>query len=53
MNRWRENWDAISPIYKFSKDVRTAFYTTYTEKITMPIFQEVPVNKGILGKISA
>ena len=28
MNRWQENWDAISPIFKFSKDVRTAFYTT-------------------------
>ena len=30
MNRWRDNWDAISPIFKFSKDVRTAFYTTNT-----------------------
>ena len=28
MNRWKENWDAISQIFKFSKDVRTAFYTT-------------------------
>ncbi len=28
MNRWRDNWDAISPIFKFSKEVRTAFYTT-------------------------
>ena len=28
MNRWHENWDPISPIFKFSKDVRTAFYTT-------------------------
>ena len=28
MNRWHENWDAMSPIFKFSKDVRTAFYTT-------------------------
>ena len=28
MNRWKEDWDAISPIFKFSKDVRTAFYTT-------------------------
>ncbi|WP_173363206.1 IS256 family transposase [Clostridium sp. SY8519] len=27
-NRWHENWDAILPIFKFSKDVRTAFYTT-------------------------
>lgn len=28
MNRWNDNWDAISPIFKFSKEVRTAFYTT-------------------------
>lgn len=28
MKRWNDNWDAISPIFKFSKDVRTAFYTT-------------------------
>ena len=28
MNRWHENWDVISPIFKFSKEVRTAFYTT-------------------------
>jgi len=28
MNLWIENWDVITPIFKFSKDVRTAFYTT-------------------------
>ncbi len=28
MNRWKDNWDAISPIFKFSSDVRVAFYTT-------------------------
>lgn len=28
LNRWIENWDAISPIFKFSKETRTAFYTT-------------------------
>lgn len=28
MNRWHDNWDAISTIFKFSKEVRTAFYTT-------------------------
>ena len=28
MKRWRENWDVIAPIFKFSKEVRTAFYTT-------------------------
>ena len=28
MKRWHENWNAISPIFKFSKDARTTFYTT-------------------------
>ena len=28
MKRWFENWDVIAPIFKFSTDVRTAFYTT-------------------------
>lgn len=28
VERWKDNQNAISPIFKFSKDVRTAFYTT-------------------------
>ena len=28
MKRWYDQWDVISPIFKFSKEVRTAFYTT-------------------------
>lgn len=28
MNRWNENWDVITPIFKFSAEVRKAFYTT-------------------------
>lgn len=28
MNRWKDNWDVISPIFKFSSDVRVAFNTT-------------------------
>lgn len=28
MKRWHDNRDVISPIFKFSKTVRTAFYTT-------------------------
>lgn len=28
MNRWHENWDVITPIFKFSAEVRKAFYTT-------------------------
>lgn len=28
MGRWYDNWEAITTIFKFSKDTRTAFYTT-------------------------
>ena len=28
MRRWEDNWDAISPIFKFSQTVRKSFYTT-------------------------
>ena len=28
MKRWDENWDVISPMFKFSKDVRKVIYTT-------------------------
>ena len=28
MRRWYDHWDVITPIFKFSMGVRTAFYTT-------------------------
>lgn len=28
MKRWRENWDVITPIFKFSMEVRKVIYTT-------------------------
>lgn len=28
MNRWKDNWYVINSIFKFSSDVRVAFYTT-------------------------
>lgn len=28
LKRWYDNWDAITPIFKFSADVRTVIYTT-------------------------
>jgi len=46
MKSWRTNWDAITPIFKFSADVRTIIYTTYTDKKTMPIFQRKPNKLG-------
>ena len=28
MKSWKQNWDAISPIFKFSTEVRKVIYTT-------------------------
>lgn len=28
MKRWKDNWDAVSPIFKFSEAVRKVIYTT-------------------------
>ena len=28
MKSWEKNWDAITPIFKFSSDVRSIIYTT-------------------------
>ena len=28
MNRWAENWDVISPMFKFSETARKVLYTT-------------------------
>ena len=28
MKSWSKNWDAISPIFKFSMEVRKVIYTT-------------------------
>ncbi len=30
MKRWKDNWDSISPIFKFSSAVRKVIYTTNT-----------------------
>ena len=50
---WRDNWANLSTYFKYPEAVRRLIYTTYTDKKTMPIFCGIPVNKGILKKISA
>ncbi len=37
MKRWYDNWDAITPIFKFSPDVRKVIYTTNAiESLNLP-----------------
>ena len=50
---WRNNWPQLSTYFKYPQEIRKIIYTTYTEKITMPIFYKIPVNKGLSEKISA
>ena len=38
MKRWDENWDVISPMFKFSQDVRKVIYTTNAiESLNSPL----------------
>ena len=43
MKSWYKNWDVISPIFKFSADVRKVIYTTSTmwKETTKPSFQKI------------
>ena len=52
MKRWKDNWDAISPIFKFSAMVRKVIYTTYADKKTIPTFLTNPSFTGSFEKIS-
>ena len=42
MKRWKDNWDAISPIFKFSAMVRKVIYTTYAD---IGIVRQMPLNR--------
>ncbi len=50
ISNWENNWEDVSSFFQFSNDIRRIMYTTYTDKKTMPIFHEIPVNKGLSGK---
>ena len=52
MNRWHENWDAISPIFKFSKEVRTAFYTTNAIESLNSCYRRLNKQRSVFPKLS-
>jgi transposase-like protein len=53
MTSWTNNWDVISPFFKYSKELRKVMYTTYTEKKIMPIFPWIPYIIRVPMEISA
>lgn len=47
MKRWKDNWDAISPIFKFSTAVRKVIHTTNAIESLKHIPEAEPVEKRI------
>lgn len=50
---WDSNWKHVEQLYNYTEAIRKVMYTTYTEKIIMPIFSEKLLNISIHRKISA
>lgn len=50
MNRWHDNWDAISPIFKFSKDVRTVFLYYECYRITKFMLSQIEQTEERISK---
>lgn len=53
MNRWHDNWDVISPIFKFSKDVRTAFYTTNAIELLNSCYRRLNKQRSVFPSSQA
>ena len=47
MKRWYKNWDAITPIFKFSADVRTVIYTTNAIESLNAIYRKLNRQRSV------
>ena len=50
MKRWKDNWDAVSPIFKFSATVRKVIYTTNEIEITEFHLSEAQLAEKCISK---
>ncbi|WP_273443773.1 transposase [Treponema berlinense] len=53
INRWNDNWDVITPIFKFSMDVRTAFYTTNSIESLNSCFRRLNKQRSVFPSSQA
>ena len=53
MNRWHDNWDVVSPIFKFSKEVRTAFYTTNAIESLNSCYRRLNKQRSVFPSLQA
>ena len=53
MARWADNWDVISPMFKFSAQVRTVIYTTNAIESLNSGYHRLNRSKGVFPSSSA
>ena len=53
MKSWEKNWDAISPIFKFSADVRKVIYTTNAIEILNSTYRKLNRQRSVFPSDSA
>ena len=53
MKRWYDNWDAITPIFKFSPDVRKVIYTTNAIEILNSSYRKLNRQRSVFPSDTA
>ena len=53
MKRWHDNWECISPIFKFSMAVRKVIYTTNTIESLNSTYRKLNRQRSIFPSITA
>ena len=53
MKRWKDNWDAISPIFKFSATVRKVIYTTNAIESLNSIYRRLNQQRSVFPSDTA
>ena len=53
MKRWYDNWDAITPIFKFSPDVRKVIYTTNAIESLNSTYRKLNRKRSVFPSVTA
>ena len=53
MKRWKDNWDAVSPIFKFSTTVRKVIYTTNAIESLNSIYRKLNRQRSVFPSDTA
>lgn len=53
MKRWKDNWDSISPIFKFSETVRKVIYTTNAIESLNSTYQKLNRQRSVFPSDTA